>query len=195
MADRNHSDAIPDHRVPDILARAAELDRSREETSSVDALRAVALDAGISISSLEAALAEYATDAPAEPVVPKPPGAKDTTTGTLLSLFLGGFGAHRFYLGDKWGLLYLLFIWTMVPSVMGIIEAFFMPDRVRAFNRRAELVEAIREHRLQAAKEQKKLLSEEQKKLAEPDRRPCPQCAEMIMPQARICRYCGSPVA
>ena len=187
-------DAIPDHRVPDILARAAELDRNRAETSSVDALRAVALDAGISISSLESALAEYAADNRAPAETPRPPGAKDTTTGTLLSLFLGGFGAHRFYLGDKWGLLYLLFIWTMVPSVIGIIEAFFMPERVRAYNRRAELVEAIREHRLQAAKEQKKLLAEEQKKLAAPERRPCPHCAELIMPAARICRFCNRDV-
>lgn len=181
-------DNIPDHRVPDILARAAELDRTREETSTVDALRAVALDAGISIDSLEAALAEYATNARAEPAAPKPPGAKDTTTGTLLSLFLGGFGAHRFYLGDKWGILYLLFIWTLVPSVLGIFESFFMPERVRAYNRRTELIEAIREHRLQAAKEEKKALTE-------PKRRPCPQCAELILPEANMCRFCGSLVA
>ncbi|HSH44957.1 MAG TPA: hypothetical protein VK966_03820, partial [Longimicrobiales bacterium] len=52
--------SIPDDRVPDILARAAEIDRDRKETSSVEALRAVALDAGISVDSLEKALEEYA---------------------------------------------------------------------------------------------------------------------------------------
>lgn len=56
MADRTPDDSIPDHRVPDILVRAAELDRDIKETSSVEALRAVAVDAGISLSSLEAAL-------------------------------------------------------------------------------------------------------------------------------------------
>ncbi|MFW6330947.1 MAG: hypothetical protein ACOC3J_04405, partial [Gemmatimonadota bacterium] len=61
MTDRRPEESIPDHRVPDILARAAELDRDRRETSSVAALRAVAQDAGISLESLEAALDEYAS--------------------------------------------------------------------------------------------------------------------------------------
>ena len=47
---------IPEERVPGILARAAELDR---QTISVDALRAAALEAGISPIAVEQALAEY----------------------------------------------------------------------------------------------------------------------------------------
>ena len=47
---------IPEERVPAILARAAELDR---QTITVDALRAAALEAGISSDALEQALAEY----------------------------------------------------------------------------------------------------------------------------------------
>ena len=125
---------------------------------------------------------------PAEPEVPTSttPG-KSTRTGTLLAVFLGGFGAHRFYLGDKKGLLYLPFFWTLVPSVISLIEAFFMPDRVRAYNRRTELVEAVRAH---------KLLTAGQTPANRParDRRPCPMCAELILPEARICRYCGSSV-
>jgi hypothetical protein len=98
VPDRNSADAIPDHRVPDILSRAAEIDRDRLETSSVDALKAVALDAGISLSSLETALEEYAREerSTSSPTTQ----GKDTTTGVLLSIFLGGFGAHRFYLGQ-----------------------------------------------------------------------------------------------
>ncbi|HEX6064445.1 MAG TPA: hypothetical protein VFZ04_09520 [Longimicrobiales bacterium] len=48
---------IPEERVPAILARAAELDR---QTISIDALRSAALEAGISASAFEEALAEYA---------------------------------------------------------------------------------------------------------------------------------------
>jgi RsiW-degrading membrane proteinase PrsW (M82 family)/TM2 domain-containing membrane protein YozV len=46
------------------------------------------------------------------------------TTAVLLALFLGSFGAHRFYL-HRWGsgVLYLLFFWTGIPTVLGVIEA------------------------------------------------------------------------
>lgn len=41
----------------------------------------------------------------------------------LLAIFLGGFGAHKFYLGDtKLGILYLCFFWTMIPEILGIVE-------------------------------------------------------------------------
>ena len=46
--------AIPEERVAAILARAAELDRERKETISVDAIRAAALDAGISPVAVDA---------------------------------------------------------------------------------------------------------------------------------------------
>ncbi len=41
----------------------------------------------------------------------------------VLAIFLGGFGAHKFYLG-KWknGLLYLIFCWTMIPGLVGLVE-------------------------------------------------------------------------
>lgn len=42
----------------------------------------------------------------------------------LLALFLGGLGAHKFYSGKTlMGILYLLFSWTFIPSVLGFIEA------------------------------------------------------------------------
>ena len=47
---------IPEERVPGILARAAELDR---QTISIDALRAAAIEAGISADALDQAISEY----------------------------------------------------------------------------------------------------------------------------------------
>jgi TM2 domain-containing membrane protein YozV len=40
-----------------------------------------------------------------------------------LALILGHFGIHKFYIGKPWvGLLYLLFSWTFIPTLLGIIE-------------------------------------------------------------------------
>jgi TM2 domain-containing membrane protein YozV/Tfp pilus assembly major pilin PilA len=41
----------------------------------------------------------------------------------LLTFFLGGLGAHKFYLG-KWvqGIFYLLFSWTYIPGLIALIE-------------------------------------------------------------------------
>ncbi len=48
---------------------------------------------------------------------------KNRIAAGLLAIFLGGFGVHRFYLNQPgMGLLYLLFCWTGVPWIIGIIE-------------------------------------------------------------------------
>lgn len=49
------------------------------------------------------------------------PGKNKTVAG-LLAIFLGGLGIHRFYLGQWWGLFYLLFCWTLIPSIVAFIE-------------------------------------------------------------------------
>lgn len=60
---------------------------------------------------------------------------KDELIGFLFALLLGGLGLHHFYLGETgWGILYLLFCWTGIPTLLGFIECFFMPGRVRAYN-------------------------------------------------------------
>lgn len=39
------------------------------------------------------------------------------------ALLLGGFGIHKFYLGQPWlGVLYIAFFWTYIPAILGFIE-------------------------------------------------------------------------
>jgi TM2 domain-containing membrane protein YozV len=60
---------------------------------------------------------------------------RDEVVGVLLAIFLGTFGLHHFYLRrNGLGVLYLLFSWTGIPAILGFIEAFFMPGRVRTYN-------------------------------------------------------------
>jgi TM2 domain-containing membrane protein YozV len=45
------------------------------------------------------------------------------TTEALLAIFLGDFGAHKFYLEQSiTGFLYLIFFWTFIPALIGFIE-------------------------------------------------------------------------
>ncbi|MGB5100573.1 MAG: NINE protein [Methanothrix sp.] len=45
------------------------------------------------------------------------------TTAALLALFLGGLGAHKFYLGRTGvGLIYLVFCWTLIPALISLVE-------------------------------------------------------------------------
>ena len=48
---------------------------------------------------------------------------KNKLAAALLAIFLGDFGAHKFYLGKPGtGLIYLLLFWTGIPAVIGVIE-------------------------------------------------------------------------
>ncbi|MBY0345568.1 MAG: TM2 domain-containing protein [Neisseriaceae bacterium] len=48
---------------------------------------------------------------------------KNKNVAALLAFFLGSFGVHQFYLGRIGkGILYLLFCWTFIPSVLAIID-------------------------------------------------------------------------
>ena len=49
--------------------------------------------------------------------------SKDQTLAGLLAILLGGVGAHHFYLGRiLLGVVYILFSWTFIPMLVGIIE-------------------------------------------------------------------------
>lgn len=46
-------------------------------------------------------------------------GRKDPTVALLLCLFLGGLGAHHFYMGNVGvGVLYLLFFWQVFAHLV-----------------------------------------------------------------------------
>nr|WP_231617942.1 NINE protein [Pseudoalteromonas sp. WY3] len=41
----------------------------------------------------------------------------------MLAVFLGGFGVHKFYLGQiGLGFIYLLFFWTAIPAIIAFVE-------------------------------------------------------------------------
>jgi TM2 domain-containing membrane protein YozV len=48
---------------------------------------------------------------------------KNRKLAVILAIALGGFGAHKFYLGKNlWGIIYLLFCWTGIPTIISLIE-------------------------------------------------------------------------
>jgi TM2 domain-containing membrane protein YozV/ribosomal protein S27AE len=48
---------------------------------------------------------------------------KSRTTAGILGILLGGLGVHKFYLGKTGlGILYLVFCWTFIPAIIGLIE-------------------------------------------------------------------------
>ena len=49
-------------------------------------------------------------------------GYKSKMAAGVLAIFLGGLGVHRFYLGQWWGIFYLLLFWTMVPGLVALVE-------------------------------------------------------------------------
>lgn len=72
----------------------------------------------------------------AQPQVSEPRRARianrSRVAAILLALFLGGLGIHQFYLGNSGrGILYLLFCWTFIPSLVALYDFFvflFMSD-------------------------------------------------------------------
>jgi TM2 domain-containing membrane protein YozV len=63
----------------------------------------------------------------------QPNRGKNRIIAGLLALFLGGLGIHRFYLGQWWGIFYLLFVWTFIPLLIAFVEAivFFVTSDAR----------------------------------------------------------------
>ena len=55
------------------------------------------------------------------------PNGKSKLAAALFAIFLGCIGVHKFYLGQTgWGVAYLLFCWTGVPAIVGLIEGILL---------------------------------------------------------------------
>jgi TM2 domain-containing membrane protein YozV len=106
---------------------------------------------------------------------------RDEVAGVLLALFLGSFGLHHFYLRRTGlGVLYLVFCWTGIPGIAGVIECFLMPSRVRSYN----LAQAIG-------------LAARVRSATSPMIMPasrCAACGAVVMGGVRFCAKCGAPV-
>ncbi|MBA2660897.1 MAG: NINE protein [Bradymonadaceae bacterium] len=63
---------------------------------------------------------------------------KSKGTAALLAFLLGGFGVHKFYLGQSGqGVMYVLFCWTFIPAVIALIETFvYLMMSEQEFNKR-----------------------------------------------------------
>jgi TM2 domain-containing membrane protein YozV len=105
---------------------------------------------------------------------------RDELLGVLLAVILGSFGAHHFYLRRKGlGILYLVLFWTGIPGILGIIEAFFMPERVRRFNaEQASLLAYSVVHGLTLPPPPVPMVG-------------CPACGMVQNAAARYCVQCG----
>jgi TM2 domain-containing membrane protein YozV len=119
---------------------------------------------------------------------------RDEVVGILLALFLGTFGIHHFYLRrNGLGVLYCCFFWTGIPSLLGLIECFFMPGRVREYN-------AIQAAGVAAALGipvpgwgQPVSPAANTTYAIQPDTLlVCPRCQRSNPPTARFCSGCGS---
>lgn len=70
---------------------------------------------------------------------------KSKTTAIVLCFFLGGFGIHRFYLGQTGlGILYLIFFWTFIPAFIALIDFIgFLLMSEETFNQKYNLTSII----------------------------------------------------
>lgn len=49
---------------------------------------------------------------------------KNKNTTCILAFFLGGIGAHRFYLNQIGvGMVYALLCWTFIPAIIGLVDS------------------------------------------------------------------------
>ena len=109
---------------------------------------------------------------------------RDEVIGVLLAIFLGNFGIHQFYIRRTGlGILYLCFFWTGISAILGFIDAFFMPGRVRGYN--AE----------QATYIATQILNTPMQAAPSTTTPPCRACGAAIEPTATFCPHCGAATA
>ena len=117
---------------------------------------------------------------------------KDEVVGVLLAFFLGTFGAHKFYMGQTGlGLLYLCFFWTGVPTIISLIECFFMPGLVRRYN---NALAAMIVGRMGVAVPAVNVFVNTPPAAPYSTQNFCAQCGQPLAPGALFCASCGAKV-
>lgn len=111
---------------------------------------------------------------------------KDEVVGVLLALFLGTFGAHHFYMRRPGlGILYIVFSWTGIPTIVSLIECFFMPERVRQYN--LALATYFAAH-LGPQTQVTNLIA------ASGPVRSCQRCGSLLLAGSNYCGHCGAKI-
>ena len=117
---------------------------------------------------------------------------KDEVVGLLLALFLGCFGAHHFYLRrNTLGVIYFLFFWTGITAILGVIECFFMPGRVRQYNASQALYISSQ---ILASPIGTGAPATNSQAWTPPTATRCNACGNPVDPTAVFCNHCGATI-
>jgi TM2 domain-containing membrane protein YozV len=78
---------------------------------------------------------------------------KNKTTAYLIWFFLGGFGGHRFYIGDTGLAVAMLFLNWLTLGIWALVDAFILSGRVDALNAQTEtaIISEVRSYQQAAA--------------------------------------------
>lgn len=107
---------------------------------------------------------------------------KSRTTAVVLAIFLGGIGAHRFYLRKPVsGVFYALMVWTFIPGLLGFIEGIHYLTMSDAEFQARHVSGTLGFFRGNYNREQKAVRMHVK----------CPDCRELIPSDARVCSKCG----
>lgn len=96
--------------------------------NAVSPMAAACPQCGHPVADQSATQPAAAQPAAAQPTVGQPLAnpytpVKSRVTAGVLGILLGGLGIHKFYLGKVGlGVVYLLFFWTYVPAIIGLVE-------------------------------------------------------------------------
>lgn len=87
---------------------------------------------------------------------------KNKSTAGILAILLGGLGVHKFYLGKTGiGIVYLLFFWTGIPVIVGLIEGIqYLTMSDNKFNHRYNLEEVLNKERVGLEQRRDRIIKE-----------------------------------
>lgn len=148
---------------------------------------------------------------------------KNKYVAAALAFFLGGLGVHKFYLGKTWqGILYLVFCWTYIPAILGLIESimYLVMDQ-RKFNeqynnqagnipeyteyeeaevvsskpQRAQSIPEKTQETSTTYKRKNRFLPDEEQVEAKSDKKICPKCGAENDIENNFCESCGTKLS